>query len=161
VFGDDAEYRVRVRDPGNKAREKRLAWYSEEYLRHPFLDKDLERAAVRQITDYGRSLFEPAFGVKPVTITRTCGAFVACELISRARNFMASRFGTVFECSKPEFASRPALAERVKLADPPLEGGGLDDWEVGRFLAGARPCCRSDGSRRPLVRPFLLSSYQG
>jgi tetratricopeptide (TPR) repeat protein len=61
-FGEEAEYRVTVTDPGDETREKRLAWYFEEHLRYPFLDKDLEQAAVGQIINYGESLFGQVFG---------------------------------------------------------------------------------------------------
>ena len=37
---------VRVSDPADTGTEKLLAWYFEEHLRFPFLDKDLERQAV-------------------------------------------------------------------------------------------------------------------
>ena len=40
----------------------RLAWYFEEHLRYPFLDKDLEQEAVQQIAAYGEELFAQVFG---------------------------------------------------------------------------------------------------
>lgn len=61
-FGDEAEYQITVADPSDEATDKRLSWYFEEHLRYPFLDKDLEQRAVRQIIDYGQSLFEQIFG---------------------------------------------------------------------------------------------------
>ena len=61
-FGDSAEYDVDVADPAEKEGEGRLAWYFEEHLRYPFLDKDLEQAAVRQISAYGEALFSRVFG---------------------------------------------------------------------------------------------------
>ena len=61
-FGDDAEYVVRVTDPADVAGEAELAWYFEEHLRYPFLDKEREEQAVRQITEYGVALFSQVFG---------------------------------------------------------------------------------------------------
>jgi tetratricopeptide (TPR) repeat protein len=61
-FGDFAEYDVDVAHPANHEYEERLAWYFEEHLRYPFLDKDLEQAAVQQITVYGEALFQQVFG---------------------------------------------------------------------------------------------------
>ena len=52
-FGDAAEYEVTVTDPADPAGEELLAWYFEEHLRYPFLDKDRERQAVAQIAAYG------------------------------------------------------------------------------------------------------------
>jgi tetratricopeptide (TPR) repeat protein len=63
-FGEEAEYEVTVTDPGDEATEKLLAWYFEEHLRFPFLDKDLERQAVRQIGEYGAVLFGQVFGAE-------------------------------------------------------------------------------------------------
>jgi len=57
AFDDASEYPTTVRDPATPAAEKLLAWYFEEHLRFPFLDKDLERQAVDQLAEYGRSLF--------------------------------------------------------------------------------------------------------
>jgi tetratricopeptide (TPR) repeat protein len=61
-FGDAAEYDVRVADPADQTGEVRLAWYFEEHLRYPFLDKDLEQEAVQQIAAYGEALFGQVFG---------------------------------------------------------------------------------------------------
>jgi hypothetical protein len=59
----DAEYDVDVTDPADKSSEDELAWYFKEHLRYPlFLDKDRERDAVQQITDYGTALFGQVFG---------------------------------------------------------------------------------------------------
>ena len=62
AFADVAEYKVTVRDPADASAERMLAWYFEEHLRFPFLDRDLERRAVAQLADYGRSLFGQVFG---------------------------------------------------------------------------------------------------
>ena len=61
-FGDAAEYDARVSDPADQTGEVRLAWYFEEHLRYPFLDKDLEQQAVEQIAAYGQALFGQVFG---------------------------------------------------------------------------------------------------
>jgi len=61
-FDDDAEYQVSVTDPADETTEENLAWYFEEHLRYPFLDKDKEEQAVQQIAEYGESLFLQVFG---------------------------------------------------------------------------------------------------
>jgi tetratricopeptide (TPR) repeat protein len=48
--------------PTDTAGEAHLAWYFEKHLRYPFLDKDLESAAVRRIAAYGEALFAQVFG---------------------------------------------------------------------------------------------------
>jgi tetratricopeptide (TPR) repeat protein len=63
-FGGDAEYDVDVTDPADEAAEQELAWYFEEHLRYPFLDKDREREAVQRIGVYGEALFGQVFGGK-------------------------------------------------------------------------------------------------
>jgi hypothetical protein len=60
-FGDTAEYDVTVADPAGQNGEARLAWYFEEHLRYPFLDKDLE-TAVQEIIAYGQALFNQVLG---------------------------------------------------------------------------------------------------
>jgi hypothetical protein len=61
-FGDAAQYDVTVADPADQAGEARLAWYFEEHLRYPFLDKDLEQDATGRIVAYGAALFQQVFG---------------------------------------------------------------------------------------------------
>jgi tetratricopeptide (TPR) repeat protein len=63
-FEGAGQYPVTVADPfaGDAAGERLLAWYFEEHLRYPFLDMDLERAAVACIAQYGRDLFAQVFG---------------------------------------------------------------------------------------------------
>ena len=61
-FGETSEYDVAVTDPADETAEAQLAWYFEKHLRYPFLDKDLEAAAVQRITDYGQALFSQVFG---------------------------------------------------------------------------------------------------
>ncbi|HET7012554.1 MAG TPA: hypothetical protein VFI65_01505, partial [Streptosporangiaceae bacterium] len=63
-FGDQTEHDLEITDPGDAESENRLAWYFEKHLRFPFLDKDLEQQAVKQITTYGRNLFAQVFGGK-------------------------------------------------------------------------------------------------
>ena len=51
-----------VTDPADPGDEGGLAWYFEEHLRYPFLDKDLEEQAVQRIAAYGEALFAQVFG---------------------------------------------------------------------------------------------------
>jgi tetratricopeptide (TPR) repeat protein len=60
-FGDAAEYPVTVIDPARPGDEDLLAWYFEEHLRYPFLDKDLEADAAARIAGYGQDLFAQVF----------------------------------------------------------------------------------------------------
>ena len=45
-----------------RLQRENLAWYFEEHLRYPFLDKDMEQQAVEQIAEYGEALFGQVFG---------------------------------------------------------------------------------------------------
>ncbi|MEV0900814.1 CHAT domain-containing protein [Actinoplanes sp. NPDC049802] len=60
-FGDGGGADVTVSAPLDDAAEKLLAWYFEEHLRYPFLDKDLERGAAELVAEYGRALFRQVF----------------------------------------------------------------------------------------------------
>jgi hypothetical protein len=57
-------YGVQVADPfaGDPAGEALLAWYFQEHLKFPFLDKDLEQRAVALLAVYGKDLFGQVFG---------------------------------------------------------------------------------------------------
>ncbi|WP_089158126.1 CHAT domain-containing tetratricopeptide repeat protein [Micromonospora sp. NBS 11-29] len=60
-FGDAGGADVTVRAPVDDARETLLAWYFEQHLRYPFLDKDLERQAAGLVAEYGQALFRQVF----------------------------------------------------------------------------------------------------
>jgi tetratricopeptide (TPR) repeat protein len=51
-----------VINPADEEAENLLAWYFEEHLRYPFLDKDKEAQAVQKIAEYGKSLFAQVLG---------------------------------------------------------------------------------------------------
>jgi tetratricopeptide (TPR) repeat protein len=61
AFDDATEYETTLRDPATPAAEELLAWYFEQHLLFPFLDKDREQKAVMQLAEYGRSLFGQVF----------------------------------------------------------------------------------------------------
>lgn len=63
AFEGSGESVVAVRDPfaSDPAGEALLAWYFQEHLRYPFLDKDREQAALEQIGAYGLGLFDQVF----------------------------------------------------------------------------------------------------
>jgi tetratricopeptide (TPR) repeat protein len=63
-FGDYGEYDVTVTDPAEDGSEALLAWYFEEHLEYPFLDKDKEQQAVSLIAEYGEKLFAQVMGGK-------------------------------------------------------------------------------------------------
>jgi tetratricopeptide (TPR) repeat protein len=62
-FEGGGEHLVTVADPlaGNPDGERLLAWYFEEHLRYPFLDRDREQEAVLLLADYGSGLFAQVF----------------------------------------------------------------------------------------------------
>ena len=62
AFGEAAEYEARVMDPATEGSEGLLAWYFEQHLRFPFLDRDLRQQAETQLGEYGRSLFAQVLG---------------------------------------------------------------------------------------------------
>ena len=63
AFDDHGDHEVRVGDPllGEPGGEELLAWYFEEHLRFPFLDRDRAAAAERLLADYGCQLFGQLF----------------------------------------------------------------------------------------------------
>jgi hypothetical protein len=58
-FEGAGEYQVTVADPAEPQDEELLAWYFEEHLRYPFLDKDLEAGAVARIAAYRGEAVRP------------------------------------------------------------------------------------------------------
>jgi hypothetical protein len=81
-FDDEAEDLVEVTNPAHETVEKHLSWYFEEHLRYPFLDQDKEQQAVRQIIEYGESLFSQILGGAANRAYRSvrAGAFEGCRL---------------------------------------------------------------------------------
>ena len=61
-FQDGGDYDVTVADPLDAAQEARLAWYFEEHLRYPFLDREVAGRAVADLRECGEALFSQVFG---------------------------------------------------------------------------------------------------
>lgn len=61
-FPDAEEFELTVVDPAQAGDMERLAWYFEEHLRYPFLDRDLAEDAVQRLRSYGERLFMQLFG---------------------------------------------------------------------------------------------------
>ena len=62
-FEGGGEYLTEVLDPfaGEADGEDLLAWYFEQHLCYPTLDRDKEQAAVESLDDYGKGLFAQVF----------------------------------------------------------------------------------------------------
>src|SRR5688572_18585386 len=61
AFDDISEYVIVIADPADADAEHEFAWYFEEHLRFPFLDRDREQAACGLIISYGEALFGQLF----------------------------------------------------------------------------------------------------
>jgi tetratricopeptide (TPR) repeat protein len=81
-FTDGGEYDATVRDPAGPGQEQRLAWYFEEHLRYPFLDREVAAQAVKDLQEYGRALFGQVFGGPAFAEYRSWAvqAFDGCRL---------------------------------------------------------------------------------
>ena len=158
TFGDAAEYEVPMRAPGDAAGEQMLAWYFEEHLRFPFLDRDKERQAVTQLKQYGESLFEQVFGGVAAHDYRSLRerAFDGCRLeVTGSAGFQLLHWEAVRD---PELdgplALRLPVTRRVALVPSRFElPSGQPTLNI--LLVTARPFGRRDVGYRTISRPLL------
>ncbi|GGL96742.1 tetratricopeptide repeat protein [Micromonospora yangpuensis] len=81
-FGDATEFEVVLTDPAEPGDEERFAWYFEEHLRFPFLDRDLAEDAEQRLRAYGERLFGQVFTGEAMTHYRALArrGFDGCRL---------------------------------------------------------------------------------
>jgi tetratricopeptide (TPR) repeat protein len=157
-FGDGAEYEVTVTVPGDGAGERLLAWYFEEHLRFPFLDRDLERAAVAGLREYGETLFGQVFGGAAAHDYRRLReqSFDGCRLeVTGSPGFQLLHWEALRD---PELggplAVRLPVTRRVALLPSRFElPAGQPTLNI--LLVTARPFGRGDVGYRTISRPLL------
>ena len=157
-FGDAAEYEASVTVPGDAAGERLLAWYFQEHLRFPFLDRDHERQAVVQLRDYGESLFAQVFGGVAAHDYRSLRerSFDGCRLeVTGSAAFHLLHWETLRD---PELdgplAVRLPVTRRVALVPSRFElPSGQPTLNI--LLVTARPFGRRDVGYRTISRPLL------
>jgi hypothetical protein len=157
-FGDGGEYEVTVRNPADGVQERRLAWYFEEHLRYPFLDREVAQQAVADLDACGQGLFEqvftgPAYAEYRVWAAR---AFDGCRLqVQGTAEFHRLHWEALRD---PGFGS--PLALRLPLTRR-IDGLGarFDVAEAGDTLNILVVTARPDGPRdigyRTISRPLL------
>ena len=158
AFGEAAEYEVSVRAPGDAAGERLLAWYFEEHLRFPFLDRDLERQAVTLLADYGRDLFGQVLGGAAAHDYRRLRerAFDGCRLeVTGSAGFQLLHWEALRD---PDLSS--PLAVRLPVTRRAARLPSLFELPPGRatlniLLVTARPFGPGDVGYRTVSRPLL------
>jgi len=155
----DAEYDVDVTDPADKASEDELAWYFEEHLRYPFLDKDRERDAVQQITDYGTVLFGQVFAGKPSHsyLKLQERSFDGCRLeVSGSAALHRLHWEALRDPEHPDSPLSVRLPITRHVEAQPSQFAVRDDLPTLNILAvTARPGGSHDVGYRTISRPLL------
>ena len=159
-FGSGAEYDVTVSDPAGPDEEKLLAWYFEEHLRYPFLDKDLEEQAVRQIAGYGQDLFRQVLGGQAFPDYRALRgrSFDGCRLeVSGSAAFHRLHWEALRDPDLPvPLAVRLPVTRRVSGLGSRFElPGGRATLNI--LVVTARPDGPGDVGYRTISRPLLAA----
>jgi tetratricopeptide (TPR) repeat protein len=158
VFGDGAEYDVTLTAPWDAASEKLLAWYFEEHLRFPFLDRDLERQAVARLRQYGEALFGQVLGGTAAHDYRSLReqSFDGCRLeVTGSAAFQLLHWEALRDPELDEpLAVRLPVTRRVTLVPSKFElPSGQPTLNI--LLVTARPFGRTDVGYRTISRPLL------
>ena len=163
AFDDAAEYEATVRDPATPAEEKLLAWYFEEHLRFPFLDKDLERQAIEQLAEYGRSLFRQLLAGETSYDYRTLRSrsFDGCRLeITGSAAFHLLHWEALRDPDlDAPLAVRLPVTRRVERL-PSMFQLPPERPSLNILLVTARPFGPSDVGYRTISRPLLHALRQ-
>jgi tetratricopeptide (TPR) repeat protein len=163
AFDDAAEYEATVCNPGTAAGEKLLAWYFEEHLRFPFLDKDLERQAADQLVEYGRALFGQVLAAAASHDYRRLRdrAFDGCRLeVTGSAAFHLLHWEALRDpdLDAPLAVRLPItrrIARQPSMFELPPERPSLNI-----LLMTARPFGRGDVGYRTISRPLLDAMRQ-
>ncbi|CAI7979129.1 ATP-dependent transcriptional regulator [Frankia sp. Hr75.2] len=158
VFDDGVEYDVDLRDPAEGQDERLFAWYFEEHLRYPFLDKELERAAKKRIEQYGQQLFKQLFtGPAQYDYRRMREqGFDGCRVeVSGSAAFQRLHWETLWDPELPSpLAVRLPVTRRVEPLSSRFEAAS-DRATLNILVVTARPDGPSDVGFRTLSRPLL------
>jgi tetratricopeptide (TPR) repeat protein len=158
-FGDDTEYDVDVGDPADEACEQNLAWYFEEHLRYPFLDKDRERETVEQIAAYGTALFGQVFGGEASHDYRTLRerSFDGCRLeVSGSAALHRLHWEALRDPDQPGTPLSVRLPVTRRVGAQPSKFAVRDDLPTLNILVvTARPGGPHDIGYRTISRPLL------
>ena len=157
-FGDGAEYEVGITPPGDAAGERLLAWYFEEHLRFPFLDRDREREAVAHLREYGEGLFGQVFGGAAGHDFRRLRerAFDGCRVeVTGGAGFHLLHWEALRDPDGDgPLAVRLPVTRRVALVPSRFElPSGQPTLNI--LLVTARPFGRADVGYRTISRPLL------
>jgi tetratricopeptide (TPR) repeat protein len=162
-FGDGAEYEVTVTPPGDASGERLLAWYFEEHLRFPFLDRDKERQAVAGLRQYGESLFWQVLGGAAAHDYRRLRerSFDGCRLeVTGSAGFQLLHWESLRDPELEEPLSvRLPVTRRVALLPSKFELPP-DQPTLNILLVTARPFGRRDVGYRTISRPLLDALQQ-
>jgi tetratricopeptide (TPR) repeat protein len=157
-FRDGGEYDAVVSDPADAVREQRLAWYFEEHLRYPFLDREVAARAVAELGEYGRDLFGQVFAGAALAEYRSWAvqAFDGCRLqVQGSAAFHRLHWEALLD---PEGASplavRLPITRRVEGLGTRFTVAAAGDV-LNILVVTARPDGPSDVGYRTISRPLL------
>ncbi|MCG5445689.1 CHAT domain-containing protein, partial [Micromonospora sp. NIE79] len=157
-FGGGAEYDVTITDPASDGDEDRLAWYFEEHLQFPFLDKDLAREAVEQLRAYGERLCRQVFAGEALVNYRAVArrGFDGCRLQVRgSAAFHRLHWEALFDPALPvPLAIRLPIVRQVDLTPSGFELPPQRPT-LNILVVTARPAGRNDVGYRTISRPLL------
>jgi tetratricopeptide (TPR) repeat protein len=158
-FAAGGSHDIKFQDPSVELLEKNLQWYFEQHLRYPFLDQDLESAAVDYTVAYGLQLFRSVLGGDAQYEYRRLkdSGFDNCSIhISGSTEFHRLHW----ECLRDPDLGRAALALRLPVTrhvSPACLGFDLrsDLSTLNILIVSARPYGERDVGPRVISRPLL------
>ncbi|MEU0548763.1 tetratricopeptide repeat protein [Micromonospora sp. NPDC005979] len=157
-FPGVAEYEVTVTDPAEPGDEARLAWYFEEHLRFPFLDRDWAEDAVRRLRAYGERLFTQVFTGAGAGHYRTLArrGFDGCRLeVTGSAAFHRMHWEALYDPELPVPAvMRMPVTRRVDLTPAGFELPP-ERSTLNILVVTARPAGPADVGYRTISRPLL------
>lgn len=162
------EHAVSVADPlaGDARGERLLAWYFEENLRYPFLDKDRERAAVELLAVYGTELGAQLFGSdreceSEFRRARDVGFGGVCLELVGGVDFHRLHWEAMRDSSARGAALGAGVPIVRRVANIPdgfeVERGGV---ALNVLVVTARPKGAGDVGYRTISRPLLAALRQ-
>ncbi|KXK60422.1 hypothetical protein AWW66_18985 [Micromonospora rosaria] len=157
-FADTTEFEGVLTDPAEPGDEERFAWYFEEHLRFPFLDRDLAEDAEQRLRAYGERLFGQVFAGEAITHYRALArrGFDGCQLqVQGSAAFHRLHWEALYDPAlRVPSVLRLPVTRRVDLPSPGFELPPPPST-LNILVVTARPNGRSDVGYRTISRPLL------
>ncbi|HVB75544.1 MAG TPA: CHAT domain-containing protein, partial [Ktedonobacteraceae bacterium] len=164
-FNNGPEHPITIDNPFSVEEEQELAWYFEEHLEFPFMNKVRAQNAAKSITAYGEKLFKQVFeqNTRALVAYRTAvqaGLNDAQIEIEGKPKFHALHWEALKDPELREPLVLQATMVRKNLASTTIQATVRPSPTINLLIVTARPSVKRDVGYRTISRPLVEALRQ-